>query len=72
MKTLRSDRESEYLFSEFLTYLRENEILSQWTPSETPQHNDVSERRNQILLAMVRSMMKFVNLSLSFGDMHLR
>ena len=28
IKTLRSDRESEYLFSKFLTYLGENEILS--------------------------------------------
>ena len=28
IKTLRSNREGEYLFSEFLTYLGENEILS--------------------------------------------
>ena len=29
IKTFRSDRGGEYLFNEFLTYLRENEILSQ-------------------------------------------
>ena len=51
---------------ETLTYLGENEILSQWTPLETPQHNSVSERRNQTLLDMVRSMMDFASLPISF------
>ena len=59
IKTLRSDRGGEYLSSEFLTYLGENGILSQWTPPGTPQHNDMFERRNQTLLDMVRSMMVF-------------
>ena len=36
IKTLRSDRGGEYLSNEFLTYLRENGILSQWTPPGTP------------------------------------
>ena len=49
IKTFRSDRGGEYLSSEFLTYLEENEILSQWTSPGTPQHNDVSERRNRTL-----------------------
>ena len=66
IKIFQSDREGEYLSSKFLTYLGENEILSQWTPSGTPQHNDVSERRNRTLLDMVRSMMEFSNLSISF------
>ena len=35
----------------------DNRILSQWTPSYTPQHNGVAERRNQTLLDMMRSMM---------------
>ena len=52
--------------SEFLTYLEENGILSQWTPPGTPQHNDVSEKRNQTLLDMVRSMMGFASLLISF------
>ena len=65
-KTLRSDREGEYLSSEFLTYLEENGILFQWTPPGTPQHNDVSKRRNQTLLDMVRSMIDFASLSISF------
>ncbi|GKB41745.1 retrotransposon protein, putative, ty1-copia subclass [Tanacetum coccineum] len=35
-------------------------------PPFTLQHNGVSERRNQTLLDMVRSMMKLTNLPLSF------
>ena len=46
IKVLRSDRGGEYLSGEFLNYLKENGILSQWTPPATPQLNGVSERRN--------------------------
>ena len=42
IKTLRSDRGGEYLSQEFQSYLRDNGILSQWTPPYTPHHNDVS------------------------------
>ena len=66
IKTLRSDRGGEYLTGAFLTYLEENGILSQWTPPGTPQLNGVSERRNRTLLDMVRSMMGFATLPLSF------
>ena len=53
IKILRSDRGGEYLSHEFLEYLKENGILSQWTPPGTPQHNGVLERRNRTLLDMV-------------------
>ncbi|KAL0455836.1 UNVERIFIED_CONTAM: Retrovirus-related Pol polyprotein from transposon RE2 [Sesamum latifolium] len=66
IKTLRSDRGGEYLSGEFLDYLKENGILSQWTPPGMPQLNGVSERRNRTLLDMVRSMMSFTELPLSF------
>ena len=66
IKTLRSDRGGEYLSTEFLDYLKDNEILSQWTPPATPQLNGVAERRNRTLLDMVRSMMSFTSLPLSF------
>ena len=66
IKILRSDRGGEYLSSEFLTYLEENGILSQWTPPGTPQLNGVSERRNRTLLDMVWSMMGFAGLPISF------
>ncbi|GKA72665.1 retrotransposon protein, putative, ty1-copia subclass [Tanacetum coccineum] len=41
-------------------------IVSQLTPPYTPQHNGVSERRNQTLLDMVRSMMNLTTLPKSF------
>ncbi|KAL0427424.1 UNVERIFIED_CONTAM: hypothetical protein Slati_2917200 [Sesamum latifolium] len=53
MKALRSDRGGEYLSGEFIDYLKENGILSQWTPPGTPQLNGVAERRNRTLLDMV-------------------
>ncbi|GJY06846.1 retrotransposon protein, putative, ty1-copia subclass [Tanacetum coccineum] len=40
----------------------------QHTPPYTPQHNDVSKRRNRTLLDMVRSMMNLTTLPLSFRD----
>ncbi|GJR40415.1 retrotransposon protein, putative, ty1-copia subclass [Tanacetum coccineum] len=41
-------------------------IVSQLTPPYTPQHNGVSERRNQTLIDMVRSMMNLTILPKSF------
>ena len=46
IKVLRSDQGGEYLSQEFQDYLKENGILSHWTPPYTPQLNGVSERRN--------------------------
>ena len=66
IKSLRSDRGGEYLSQAFLDYLRDNGILSQWTPPYTPQHNGVAERRNRTLLDMVRSMMDKADLLKSF------
>ena len=66
IKVLRSNRGGEYLSQEFQDYLKENGILSQWTPPYTPQLNGVSERRNRTLLDMVRSMMSHANLPKSF------
>ncbi|KAL0448736.1 UNVERIFIED_CONTAM: hypothetical protein Slati_1430000 [Sesamum latifolium] len=66
IKALRLDRGGEYLSGEFIDYLKENEILSQWTPPGTPQLIGVAERRNRTLLDMVRSMMSFTELPPSF------
>ena len=66
IKTLRSDRGGEYLNKEFQSCLRDNGILSQWTPPYTPQHNGVSEKMNRTLLDMVRSMMGLADLPRSF------
>lgn len=66
IKALRSDRGGEYLSQTFNDHLRECGIVSQLTPPGTPQLNGVSERRNQTLLDMVRSMMSHADLPLSF------
>ncbi|GJW84632.1 retrotransposon protein, putative, ty1-copia subclass [Tanacetum coccineum] len=57
IKSLRSDRGGEYMSQEFLDHLKDHGIIPHRTPPYTPQHNDVSERRNRTLLDMVRSMM---------------
>ncbi|KAL0445260.1 UNVERIFIED_CONTAM: Transposon Ty1-BL Gag-Pol polyprotein [Sesamum latifolium] len=64
IKALWWDRGGGYLSGEFVDYLKENGILCQWTPPGTSQLNGVSERRNQTLLDMVRSMMNFIELPL--------
>ena len=46
--------------------MRDNGIVSQWTPPYTPQYNSVSERRNRTFLDMVRSMMSLAELPKSF------
>ncbi|KAL0434645.1 UNVERIFIED_CONTAM: Retrovirus-related Pol polyprotein from transposon TNT 1-94 [Sesamum radiatum] len=47
IKAIRLDRGGEYLSGEFIDYLKENGILSQWTPLGTPQLNGVAKRRNR-------------------------
>ncbi|KAM1524601.1 hypothetical protein ACFX10_009184 [Malus domestica] len=66
IKILRSDRGGENLSNEFLDYLKECGIISQWTPPGTPQLNGVSERRNRTLMNMIRSMMSSADLPVTF------
>ena len=72
IKALRSDRGGEYLSQEIDDHLRNCGIISQLTPPGTPQLNGVSERRNRTLLDMVRSMMSFTNLPISFWGYSLK
>ncbi|GKA36842.1 retrotransposon protein, putative, ty1-copia subclass, partial [Tanacetum coccineum] len=67
-----SDYGGEYISQEFLDHLKKHEIISQFTPPYTPQHNGVSERRNRTLLDMVRSMSNQTTLSKSFWDYALK
>ena len=53
IKTLSSSWGGEYVTSELLIYVEENEILLQWTPPETPQYNGVLEKKNWIFLDIV-------------------
>ena len=66
IKTIRSDRGGEYLLGDFKDYLTENRIISQLTAPGTPQRNGVGERRNRTLLDMVRSMLIYTTLPISF------
>ncbi|GKC95170.1 retrotransposon protein, putative, ty1-copia subclass [Tanacetum coccineum] len=68
IKSLSSDRGGEYMSQEFLDHLRDHGIIAHRTPPYMPQHNGVSERRNRILLDMVRSMMSQTTLPKSFWD----
>ncbi|GKA06347.1 retrotransposon protein, putative, ty1-copia subclass [Tanacetum coccineum] len=68
IKSLRFDREGKYMSLEFLDHLKEHGIIAYHTPPYTPQHNGVSERRNQTLLDMVRSIMSQTTLLKSFWD----
>ncbi|GKE33756.1 retrotransposon protein, putative, ty1-copia subclass, partial [Tanacetum coccineum] len=47
IKALRSNQGGEYISQEFKDYLKVYGIVQQLTPPYTPQHNGVSERRNQ-------------------------
>ena len=52
--------------SKFINYPIENGIVSQLTAPGTPPQNRVVERRNRTLLDMVRSMMNYSTLPISF------
>ena len=66
IKAIRSDRGGEYLLEDFKDYLTQNGIVSQLIVPGTPQQNGVVERRNRIFLEMVRSMMSYSTLLISF------
>ena len=66
IKAIRSDSGGEYLLRDFKDYLTQNGIVSQLTTPGTPQQNDVAERRNRTLLEMVRSIMNYLTLPISF------
>ena len=51
---------------EFVSFLKEHGILSQFSALGILQQNGVAERRNRTLLDMVRSIMSLSTLPLSF------
>nr|GEU65069.1 hypothetical protein [Tanacetum cinerariifolium] len=52
INALRLDRGGEYISQNFKDYIKSCGIVQQLTPSYTPQHNCVSEKRNHTLLDM--------------------
>ncbi|GJQ95272.1 retrotransposon protein, putative, ty1-copia subclass [Tanacetum coccineum] len=67
IKVIRSDQGGEYLSHEFVNQMKSYRIISQLTPPYTPQHNEVSERRNRTLLDMVQYMINLSTMSNSFS-----
>ena len=57
---------SKYLLGEFLDFLTNNGILTQLTLLGMAQLNGVAERKNIALLDMVRSMLSYLSLPVSF------
>ena len=66
IKAIRSDCGGEYLLGDFKDYLTQNGIVSQLTARGTPQQNGVVERMNRTLLEMVKSIMSYSTLPVSF------
>ena len=58
LKILIIDVGGEYNSTEFKKLCMENGIEHELTTPYTPQHNGLTERRNQTLLDMIRSMLK--------------
>ena len=58
IKVVRSDRGGEYTSMAFMEYCEEQGIRRFLTAPYTPQQNGVVERKNRIILDMVRSMLK--------------
>jgi GAG-pre-integrase domain/Integrase core domain len=75
IKGVRSDRSGEYYgrfdgsgeqrLGPFAKFLEDNGIVSQYTMSDSPTMNGVTERRNRILMEMVRSMISHTSLPLN-------
>ncbi|GKB39718.1 retrotransposon protein, putative, ty1-copia subclass [Tanacetum coccineum] len=66
IKAIRSNRGGKYPSHKFVNHMKSCGIVSQLTLPYTPQHHGVSERRNQTLLDMVRSMTNLTTLLKSF------
>ncbi|RVW79987.1 Retrovirus-related Pol polyprotein from transposon TNT 1-94 [Vitis vinifera] len=57
IKILRTDRGGEYCSNEFEHFCDDQGIRRELTAAYTPQQNGVSERKNRIILNMVRSLL---------------
>lgn len=57
IKMLRSDRGKEYTSNEFHKFCEDEGVERQLTVGYTPQQNGVSERKNQTVMEMAKSML---------------
>ena len=68
IKTLRTDRGGEFTSLEFQKFCEESGIQRHLTAPYTPQQNGVVERRNRTLLEMTRSILKYMEYQIIFGE----
>ena len=66
VQILRSYNGGEYLSFELKLYLEAHEIIHQTTCSDTPQQNEVAERKNRHLLEVVCASLIEAHMSLSY------
>ena len=66
VKVLRTNKGGEFTSNEFENYLNKEGIVHQLTISKCPEQNGVTERFNQTLVEMVRSMLADSELPKSF------
>ena len=66
IKVLRSDRGKEYTSNEFDKFCEDEGMERQLSVSYTPQQNGVSERNNQTVMEMAKSMLFEKGLQRSF------
>ena len=66
LKTLRSDNGGEFTSKKFKAYLKSEGVRHECTIPKTPEQNGVSERLNQTLVEMSRSMLLDAKLSQKF------
>jgi transposase InsO family protein len=55
-KTLRSDNGGEYTSKEFVRFCRDFRIKRELTTPYNPQQNGVVERKNRIIMEVVKTM----------------
>ena len=66
VRTFRTDNGGEYTSSQFENYLKAEGIRHELTVPKTPQQNGVTERLNQTLVEMARSMLLYSKLPKKF------
>ena len=54
---IRHDNKEKYLSTDYLTYLKELDIVVKFTVLYTSQQNDKSERLNYLLMSIIRSVL---------------
>lgn len=66
IKILWTDRGGDFMSKEISSFCLEHDIQRELSAFYTPEQNGIVERKNQIVVEMVRSMIKTKGLSIKF------